>query len=153
MAFVFDPMGTTVLITGASSGLGRGFAAEFARRGADLVLVARRRDKLQALADELSERYGTTSTVIAADLAAPGGVDEVVSGLEGRGIRWVKRVVFVLLGAVPVVVGLMIDAPVFWIASAAVTVLGLVLAIALPVVRDRFEEQEYYAPEPRFSVR
>ncbi|ONI61673.1 hypothetical protein ALI44B_15010 [Leifsonia sp. ALI-44-B] len=87
MAYVFDPMGTTVLITGASSGLGRGFAAEFARRGADLVLVARRRDRLQALADELGERYGTTSTVIAADLAAPGGVDEVVSGLEGRGIR------------------------------------------------------------------
>lgn len=83
----FDPMGTTVLITGASSGLGAEFAREFARRGADLVLVARRQDRLEALAVELAENFGTESTVIPLDLTAPDAVDELVRDVESRGIR------------------------------------------------------------------
>jgi uncharacterized protein len=58
----------TVLITGASSGLGAEFARQLAARGASLVLVARRRDRLEALADELKEKHGTISTVIEFDL-------------------------------------------------------------------------------------
>ncbi len=85
--FVFNPMGTTVLITGASSGLGAEFAREFAARGADLVLVARRQDRLEALAVDLAERFGTVSTVIPRDLTAPGAVAELVADLEQRGIR------------------------------------------------------------------
>ncbi|TFC03244.1 SDR family NAD(P)-dependent oxidoreductase [Cryobacterium adonitolivorans] len=80
-------MGTTALVTGASSGLGVGFAHELARRGADLVLTARRLDRLEALAVELAEKYGTVSTVIPLDLAEPGAVAELVRNLTERDIR------------------------------------------------------------------
>ncbi|MET0726201.1 MAG: SDR family oxidoreductase [Leifsonia sp.] len=83
----FDPMGTTALITGASSGLGAEFAREFARRGADLVLVARRQDRLEALAVELAEAFGTESTVIPLDLTAPDAIEELVRDIDSRGIR------------------------------------------------------------------
>lgn len=85
--FQFNPMGTTVLITGASSGLGAEFAREFAARGADLVLVARRQDRLEALAVDLAERFGTVSTVIPLDLTGPGAVQQLVADLDERGIR------------------------------------------------------------------
>ena len=47
----------TILITGASSGIGRGMAREFARRGRDLALCARREDRLEALRDELTAAH------------------------------------------------------------------------------------------------
>ncbi|MGY4859769.1 SDR family NAD(P)-dependent oxidoreductase [Cryobacterium sp. AP23] len=87
VAAPYDPMGTTALITGASSGLGVGFAHELARRGADLVLTARRLDRLEALAVDLAEKYGTVSTVIPLDLADPGAVAELVRDLTERDIR------------------------------------------------------------------
>ncbi|CAN5182953.1 SDR family oxidoreductase [soil metagenome] len=76
----FDPMGTTALITGASSGFGVEFAHRFAERGADLVLVARRKDRLDALASELTQKYGSTVTTIALDLTAP----DAVASVRGR---------------------------------------------------------------------
>ncbi|SDS32469.1 SDR family NAD(P)-dependent oxidoreductase [Microterricola viridarii] len=85
--FVFNPMGTTVLITGASSGLGAAFAREFASRGADLVLVARRLERLEALAVDLAERFGTVSTVIPLDLTAPDAVNTLVADLRQRDIQ------------------------------------------------------------------
>ena len=45
------------VVTGASGGLGAGFAKELARQGANLILVARSADKLETLADELRARY------------------------------------------------------------------------------------------------
>jgi len=83
---IYNPIGTTALVTGASSGLGVGYAHELAQRGADLVLVARRQDRLEALAVDLAEKYGTVSTVIPLDLTAANAVPELVADLSSRGV-------------------------------------------------------------------
>lgn len=59
----------TVLITGASGGIGEAFARQLAVQGKGLILAARSKDKLQALAEELSTAHGVQVHVIAADLA------------------------------------------------------------------------------------
>ncbi len=81
-----DVAGTTVLITGASAGLGVEFAHRFAARGANLVLVARRADRLEALATELRGAHGIIVTVLPADLAAPGVGASLHQELTNRGI-------------------------------------------------------------------
>ncbi len=77
---------TTALITGASSGLGEEFARQFASRGADLILVARRHDALERLAGELRQSSGHQVHVIAADLSDPGAGDALVATLRERGL-------------------------------------------------------------------
>ncbi|MFQ6313638.1 SDR family NAD(P)-dependent oxidoreductase [Lysobacter capsici] len=61
----------TVLITGASSGIGAVYADRFARRGHDLVLAARDLSRLDALAERLRADYGVKAEVLQADLADP----------------------------------------------------------------------------------
>ncbi len=76
----------TALITGASAGLGREYARRFAADGHDLVLVARRRDRLEALAGELCREHGIEVRVIAEDLSDPGAPGRIQAELRHAGI-------------------------------------------------------------------
>ena len=75
-------MRVVTLVTGASSGLGAEFARACARRGDAIALVARRRDRLEALAAEL----GGNAEVFVADLAEPGAVQRLMADLAARGL-------------------------------------------------------------------
>ncbi len=74
------------LITGASGGIGETFARKLARRGYDLVLVGRRRDQLERLAEELSSADGISAEVEVADLAGEAGVAAVQERLRSEEI-------------------------------------------------------------------
>jgi short-subunit dehydrogenase len=74
-----DYAGSTVLITGASAGLGVEFATQLAARGANLILVARRLDRLDALAATLKAGHDITVTTIAADLGTPTAASELAA--------------------------------------------------------------------------
>ncbi len=78
-------MTMTVLITGASSGIGEGLAREYAQRGARLALVARRVERLEALASEL-RAAGADVSVHPGDVTIEGDIARVVKEFSSRGI-------------------------------------------------------------------
>jgi short-subunit dehydrogenase len=82
---IVPPM-PTALVTGASSGIGLELATLLARDRNDLVLVARSRDRLDAVARGLTEEFGVRATVLAADLARPEAPGEIVRELAARAI-------------------------------------------------------------------
>ena len=77
----------TVLITGASSGLGMELAKLFAADGSDLVLVARREDRLNELADKLRADHGVNVHVLPKDLSQKSAPEEIYNHLENAGIQ------------------------------------------------------------------
>lgn len=80
------PPTETVLVTGASSGIGLELARLFAADRSDLVLVARRGERLEALAAELKAKHGIEARVVVKDLAAVGAAEEIRESLRNRGV-------------------------------------------------------------------
>lgn len=72
-----NPLGTAI-VTGASSGIGRVYADRLAARGYDLVLVARRADRLQAIAEDLQSRHPIRAEILVADLSSASDLANVV---------------------------------------------------------------------------
>ena len=75
------------LITGASAGLGKELARIHAERGGDLVIVARREDKLILLKDELEKEHGINVIILVKDLSDPEASKEVYQEVKQRGIQ------------------------------------------------------------------
>ena len=79
---MFDLTGQVVVITGASSGLGRQMAHGFAEHGADLVIMARRFEKLEELAKELKEKYSTKVFCVKCDVTDSDMIDAAAAKVE-----------------------------------------------------------------------
>lgn len=77
----------TVVVTGASSGIGVAFARALAAGGADVILVARRLDRLESLAAALRAEHGITATPIAQDLASPNAGVELRAKVDSEALR------------------------------------------------------------------
>ncbi len=76
----------TALITGASAGIGAAFAHLLAKEGYALLLVARRNERLQELADELAKKYNVRCDVCATDLSDPTAPASIITYAQSKGI-------------------------------------------------------------------
>lgn len=81
---MFHYQGKTALITGASAGIGRAFAQELAKRGMNVILVARSSDLLHSLASDLHRSHGIRAEVVVADLSLDGAAVMVYKTVRER---------------------------------------------------------------------
>jgi short-subunit dehydrogenase len=85
MANTLDFNDKWALVTGASAGIGIALARELASHGAKLILTARRKDRLEALAAALSAK-GTEVRIVVADLNEPNAAEQIFAATEGAGL-------------------------------------------------------------------
>lgn len=78
--------GRWALVTGASAGIGAVFARRLAAQGANIVLVARRKDRIEALAEELKSAHGVETLATAADFSKPEAPAEVFAAVGRDGL-------------------------------------------------------------------
>ncbi len=132
-------LGTVALVTGASSGIGEATAVTLAELGADVALVARRRDRIEALAERLVEHGGRT-LVIEADVTDRAQAEAAVA----RTAAELGRLDIVINNAGVMLLGPIADAPVEeWEQMVQVNVLGLlyVAKAALPHLLAAAEQE------------
>lgn len=79
---MFDYSGKVVAVTGASSGLGKQAAEGYASVGADLVLLARRVERLEASAKEWSEKFGVNVLTLACDVTDEAAIDAAFAKID-----------------------------------------------------------------------
>jgi short-subunit dehydrogenase len=79
--------GRTALVTGGSSGIGVDIARELAARGADVMLVARREEKLREVADAIVDDFGVEADWVVQDLARQQAADELYEEVSERGVE------------------------------------------------------------------
>lgn len=78
----------TTLVTGASAGIGRALADEFARQGHDVILVARREERLRAAVDAIEDGFGVDATYVVQDLSGRPGREAMIEAVGDRRIDY-----------------------------------------------------------------
>jgi short-subunit dehydrogenase len=86
MALPIPSAATTCVVTGASSGIGADIARELAKRGLGVTLVARRAERLKALADDLAAAHQVRTEIISVDLTDPGARADLLPTVRERGL-------------------------------------------------------------------
>ena len=81
---MFDYTGKVVAVTGASSGLGKQMAEGYAEQGANLVLLARRVERLEASAKEFSEKYGVEVLPVGCDVTSEASIDAALAAIDEK---------------------------------------------------------------------
>ena len=81
---MFDLKGKVAVVTGASSGLGVQLATAFARQGADLVLLARRVERLEELAGKLRDKYGAKVLPVRCDVTSTEDINAAAKSCEEK---------------------------------------------------------------------
>ena len=81
---MFDYTGKVVAVTGASSGLGKQMAEGYAQQGANLVLMARRVERLEASAKEFAEKYGVEVLPVGCDVTSEASIDAALAAIDEK---------------------------------------------------------------------
>jgi hypothetical protein len=84
MTFSYQFEGSTALITGASSGIGKCFARELAQKRSNLIITSRSTAELEMLATELRQEFSVTVDVVTADLSTPGAAQKLFAQVQAR---------------------------------------------------------------------